>query len=102
VHARPCVELEEFVAAVPDTIEAAAREQLARVLPNGPTAAELDLDTELVAGYGLTSLNKVLFLMTLCDTTGVDLTNFTEIDVAQMHTLGDVVRSFAAHAETAA
>ena len=83
-------------------LEPVAREHLARVLPNGPAAAALDLDTEMVAGYGLTSLNKVLFLMTVCDATGVALTNFTEIDVAQMHTLGDVVRALSAPAATAA
>lgn len=83
--------------AIPD----AARENLARVLENKPDPAELDLDVDLADGYGLTSLNKVLFLMSACEETGVPLSAFTETDVAAMRTLGDVISALTTHCESA-
>ena len=53
---------------------------------------------DLADGYGLTSLNKVVFLMSTCDDTGVSVGAFTEPDVAGMHTLRDVVDALARHA----
>lgn len=76
-------------------IEDAAREGLARVTEAGIEPAELDPDVEMAEGYGLTSLNKVLFLMSLCDDTDVSLASFTEADVAAMRTLRDVVSALA-------
>jgi hypothetical protein len=49
-------------------------------------------------GYGLTSLNKVLFLMSACDDAEVSLSEFTEPDVAGMHTLRDVIMALARRA----
>jgi hypothetical protein len=83
-------------------IEAAAREGLAQVLDSGIGPSGIDLDADMADGYGLTSLNKVIFLMAACDDTRVDLACFTEADVAGMHTLRDVVIALAAHAGTAA
>ncbi|MEU8588227.1 acyl carrier protein [Streptomyces sp. NPDC048664] len=85
--------------AVP-AIEAAARDQLALVLTSGPAAEELDLDADMVAAYGLTSLNKVLFLTEVCDETGVDLAHFTEHDLADMITLRHVVAALTRHSDT--
>jgi hypothetical protein len=48
--------------------------------------------------YGLTSLNKVLFLMSACDDAKVSLSSFTEPDVAGMRTLRDVITTLAGHA----
>jgi acyl carrier protein len=79
-------------------IAGAARDNLARVLASDLAPADFDLDLDLGNGYGLTSLNKVLFLMAVCDQTGVGLSAFTEADVAAMRTLGDVVAALAAHA----
>jgi hypothetical protein len=42
-------------------------------------------------GLGLTSLNKVIFLMSVCDDTQVSLSAFTESDVAGMRTLREVI-----------
>jgi hypothetical protein len=70
-------------------IETAARQGLSVVLDIA--AEELDLSLDMTDGYGLTSLNKVLFLMAVCDDTEVPLTAFAEPDVARMRTLGDVV-----------
>jgi amino acid adenylation domain-containing protein len=83
-------------------IEPAAREELGRVLDCGIEPADLDPDLDLAESYGLTSLNKVLFLMSVCDSTGVSLSSFTEADVASMRTLADVVAALAKYAATAA
>jgi hypothetical protein len=83
-------------------LETAARENLARVLDSGPAPGELDLDVDLADGYGLTSLNKVLFLMSVCDDTGVSVSAFTEPDVAAMHTLRDVTSALANNVGTVA
>jgi hypothetical protein len=83
-------------------IEATAREDLAKVLDPAPAPEGLDLDTDMADGYGLTSLNKVLFLMSVCDDTAVPLSSFTETDVAEMRTLRDVITALAKYAETAA
>lgn len=83
-------------------IETVARDNLARVLDSGVEAANIDLDLDMADGYGLTSLNKVLFLMSVCDDTGVGLSSFTEPDVAGMRTLRDVTAALTEHAGTAA
>jgi acyl carrier protein len=83
-------------------IESLARIDLAKVLPNQPSADELMLDADMADEYGLTSLNKVLFLMSVCDDTGVSVSAFTEPDVAQMRTLADVVAALSKHAGSAA
>jgi acyl carrier protein len=83
-------------------IEAVAREGLARVVEPGVEPADLDPDLDMADGYGLTSLNKVVFLMSVCDDTKVSLSSFTEADVAKMRTLRDVVTALASYAGTAA
>jgi acyl carrier protein len=72
-------------------IEAMARDELVRVLEDEVKAADLDLDLDMADRYGLTSLNKAIFLMSLCDQTSIGLSAFTEPDVAAMRTLRDVV-----------
>jgi acyl carrier protein len=74
-------------------VEIAAREALARVLEDDAESADLDLDADMAEGLGLTSLNKVVFLMSVCDQTEVSLSGFTESDVAGMRTLRDVIDS---------
>lgn len=83
-------------------IEAVAREGLARVLESGARPADIDPDLDMVDRYGLTSLNKVVFLMSVCDDIKVSLSSFTESDVAGMRTLRDVVTALAKYAGTAA
>ena len=51
--------------------------------------------------YGLTSLNKVIFLMSVCDDTQVSLAEFSEPDVARMRTIRDVITALSRFAETA-
>lgn len=82
-------------------VESAARRNLAVVL-SGVEPEDIDLDVDMADGYGLTSLNKVVFLMSACDDAGVSLTAFTEPDVARMRTLRDVAAALERHAGTAA
>ena len=82
-------------------IELIAREGLARVLESATDPADIDQDLDMAGGYGLTSLNKVLFLMSACDDARVSMSSFTEADVAAMRTLRDVVTALAENAGTA-
>jgi hypothetical protein len=79
-------------------IETVARNDLVMVLATDLTAADIDLNRDMAADYGLTSLNKVLFMMSVCGDTGVDLAAFTEADVAGMRTLADVIAALGSHA----
>jgi len=74
---------------MPD-IPTIVRERLAEVLDDVP-ADDVDLDRDMADDYGLTSLNKVLFLTAVCDETGVGLSHFTERDLDVMRTGNDVV-----------
>jgi acyl carrier protein len=80
-------------------IESAAREGLAQVLESGPAPADIDPDLDMADRLGLTSLNKVIFLMSVCDDAGVDLATFTESDVAGMRTLRDVITALSGHTQ---
>jgi hypothetical protein len=83
-------------------IEATVREQLAQVLEPGAGPDQLDPDADMADVYGLTSLNKVVFMMSACDATRVSLASFTEPDIARMRTLRDVTVALAEHAGTGA
>lgn len=83
-------------------IETVVRECLARVLEAQTAPSDLDPDLDMADEYGLTSLNKVLFLMSACDDADVSVSVFTESDVAGMRTLRDVVTALAVHAGMAA
>lgn len=85
-----------------DDLERSAREHLARVLDGEVPPDGIDLDEDLSDGYGLTSLNKVLFLTSLCEDTGVGLDRFTEQDVARMRTLRDVATALGPYAGSGA
>jgi hypothetical protein len=75
-------------------IESITRNRFAQLVDD-VEPAELDLDNDMVNTYGLTSLNKVLFLTTVCDDTGVGLSTFTEHDVARLRSLRDVTEALA-------
>ncbi|MGW7290784.1 acyl carrier protein [Streptomyces xiamenensis] len=79
------------------TIESVVRRHLARALESDLAPDALDLDADMAGDYGLTSLNKVLFLMSACDEAAVSLARFTEPDVAAMATLRDVTTALARH-----
>ncbi|WP_344939419.1 hypothetical protein [Sphaerisporangium flaviroseum] len=81
-----------------DPIEEAARRNLSLVLDPGIPPGELDLDRHMADEYGLTSLNKVLFLTSVCEDVGIPLSRFTEHDVAGMSTLREVTMVLSHHA----
>jgi hypothetical protein len=83
-------------------VEGAARESLSVVLEAGPAPDDFDLDGELAGEYGLTSLNKVLYLTGLCQDLGIALSHLTEQDVAAMRTLRQVVDVLTPHLGKAA
>ncbi|MGH3646890.1 MAG: acyl carrier protein [Micromonosporaceae bacterium] len=85
-----------------DQIERAARQHLVRVLDSGAAPESLDPDVDLADGYGLTSLNKVLYLTSLCEDVGIALSHFTEQDVARMRTLREVTGALSRHAGSGA
>lgn len=82
-------------------IEEIVRGGLARVIESGTQPDEINPDLDMANDYGLTSLNKVIFLMSVCDDTQVSLAEFTESDVARMRTVRDVVAALSSFAETA-
>ncbi|MFE5818123.1 acyl carrier protein [Streptomyces sp. NPDC056479] len=83
---------------MPTDLDTLAREKLSQVLRDHPDPVALDPAEDLVQTYGITSLNKVLFLTSLCKAAEVGLDRFTEDDLAGMRTLGDVVDALRPHA----
>jgi hypothetical protein len=83
-------------------IERTARGCLAAAIDAAVPPAELRLEHDMVNEYGLSSLNKVLFMTAVCDATGVPVSHFTEHDLAHLRTLGDVVDALARHADPVA
>ena len=83
----------------PDERETIARRDLAEVLENEVGPDDIGLDHDLSAQLGLTSINKVLLLTSLCEDTGIDLSRFTEDDLAGMTTLRTVLDALARHDE---
>jgi hypothetical protein len=82
---------------MPADLDTLARHQLSKVLRDGPEPAAIDADGDLAEAYGLTSLNKILFLTLLCEAADVGLDTFTDDDLARMRTLGDVVDALRSH-----
>ena len=81
-----------------DHIEEVARRNLSLVIDPGVAPGDLDPDRPMAEEYGLTSLNKVLFLTSVCEDLGVPLSSFTEHDLAAMRTLREVATVLSAHA----
>lgn len=77
-------------------LDAIVRDRVTQVVDVAPEVMAMDAD--LVDEYGLTSLNKVLLLTSVCDDAGVALSHFTEQDVASMRTARDIVAALAVHA----
>ncbi len=80
-------------------IELAVRDGLVRVLDAATRSSDIDPDLDMADAYGLTSLNKVIFLMSVCDDTNVSLAEFTEPDVARMRTVRDVITALSKFAD---
>ncbi|NNH68372.1 acyl carrier protein [Nocardia uniformis] len=71
------------------------RRRLAALTAADVTPGELDPDVDLVRSYGLTSLNKVVLLTSVCRRAGVDLTLLSDDDLAQMLTLREIIDTIA-------
>ncbi|TDD34948.1 acyl carrier protein [Actinomadura sp. KC06] len=82
---------------MPTDIESVARAGLAGLSGSGTPPGELDLGLDLAHDYGLTSLKKVMLLTGVCEELGVELSRFTEDDLARLATLGDLVAVLTRH-----
>jgi hypothetical protein len=82
---------------MPTDLETLARHELSKVLRDGPEPAAIEPDADLAETYGLTSLNKILFLTSLCKGADVGLDVFTEDDLARMRSLGEVLAAIRSH-----
>jgi acyl carrier protein len=83
-------------------IKGIVRDDFARVVAMDVGADDLDPALDMVDDYGLTSLDKVMFLTAVCKDTGVDLSNFTEEDLPLLRTLRDVTEALTRHAGSVA
>lgn len=81
-----------------DHLELAARESLSMVLDDEVAPEDIDLDHDMVREYGLTSLNKVLLMTSVCERTEVSVSHFTEHDLAGFRSLRDILTALARHA----
>jgi aryl carrier-like protein len=76
-----------------NTIPTIAARCLAKVLRLSPAQAEsLDPDDDLFVGHGMTSLDMVLFMTSMCEACGVPLTRLDENDLAETKTLRDAAQ----------
>jgi acyl carrier protein len=64
--------------------------RLSGAKPNG-----IDFDADLKRHYGLTSLNLMLLITSVCDDAAIELSNFTEDDIARLRTPRDIVAMLA-------
>ncbi|MFI8417126.1 acyl carrier protein [Serratia sp. NPDC078593] len=79
-------------------LETVARQRLTAVLATPMDSEQLDASVNMRDAYGLTSLNKILFITSLCQEMDINLAGLTEEDLARMHSLDDVIRILAPHA----
>ncbi|OSM94730.1 hypothetical protein [Lonsdalea populi] len=78
-------------------LESAARKNLAATLTTPVEADQLDASLDMRDAWGLTSLNKILFITSLCNEMNISLSVLTEDDLAKMHSLADVCQILSQH-----
>ncbi|MCX8960699.1 acyl carrier protein [Erwinia psidii] len=78
-------------------LESAARKNLAATLTTPVAAEQLDASLNMRDAWGLTSLNKILFITSLCNEMDISLGLLTEEDLANMHSLADVCQILNKH-----
>ncbi|MGK3992285.1 acyl carrier protein [Sorangium sp. So ce1024] len=71
---------------IESVVETCCRELLGVMRREDP----FDLQGRLVEDYGLSSLQLVTLVTTVCEETGLPLTALTERDIARMKTAGDI------------
>ena len=75
-----------------NSIETVVSQDLARLISASAHRADaVDLDADLYGHYGLTSLNMVLLMTSVCEKTKTALIHFTEDDIARLQTPRDIV-----------
>jgi acyl carrier protein len=72
---------------VESMVEKCCRELLGTMRQEEP----IDMHRRLVEDYGLSSLQLVTLVTTVCEESGLPLTVLTERDIARMKTAGDIV-----------
>ncbi|WP_375414836.1 phosphopantetheine-binding protein [uncultured Bradyrhizobium sp.] len=73
-------------------IETVVAQDLVRLTPATAHSADvIDLDAHLYDYYGLTSLNMMLLMTSVCEKTKTALIHFTEDDIAGLQTPRDIV-----------
>lgn len=73
-------------------IETIVRERLCKVLEKpSEQSASLNLDEDLVYGYGLGSLDLIMMMSSVCSDAGVPLTELSEDDISRLRTPSDIV-----------
>ena len=63
-------------------MDAVVARHLARLVNLDEGAASVEFDADLFADYGLSSLNMVLLMTSVCNETDTSLMHFTEEDIA--------------------
>lgn len=74
-------------------LESLVTRNLARLID--VDADRIAFDASLADDYGLTSLNLVVLVTSLCEETGTPVFNFTDKDIAGLQTPRDIVTLFA-------
>ena len=65
---------------------------LAKLLdPQMLKSTGIDLDADLAARYGMTSLNMVLLVTSVCEDAEIDLTRITEAEFQRLRTPRDII-----------
>ncbi|MET3139439.1 acyl carrier protein [Undibacterium sp. GrIS 1.2] len=70
---------------------------LARLVPNAGAPDQIDADAQLAQELGVTSMQMVLLITTLCRTLGVSMTAFDEDDLAAMISVRAIAARFQTH-----
>jgi len=78
-------------------LELTARKNLVATLTTPIAADQLDASLNMRDAWGLTSLNKILFITSLCNEMDISLALLTEDDLAKMHSLDDVCQILSKH-----
>lgn len=72
-------------------IEKIVRQRLSKALDGQDDGTGLNLDEDLGDGYGLSSLDLIMLMSSVCSEAGVPLTELGEDDIARLRTPMDIV-----------
>lgn len=72
-------------------LDSIIKSNLAKTLKKKPDAAEqLNMDEDLMYGYGLTSLDMIMLMSSICNDAGISLTELAEDDLGKIRTTRDI------------